>query len=471
MIKKTRLLLVFSLLSTPVWAQQSINTHTFNFSDTLETVQVEDALGPKSELQQYKYLFRASYDFVNESFIGIDPTRSFQEFTVVKKLQTIEAGGAWLINSHLLFGVDVPVHYIRETPEYLTLYGINRDTTAWRLGDIGAHFKWRLTSDESKVNVAIMPYGFFPTGSKAYFTTDDSYGYGGKILLDAAILPFLNLYGNAGYTVASNAIYLNLDRSKRIELAAGAYAKIIGDKVGVNAEVVNAITWPGYGDDQNPIAVRLGGRIRTGIFRWYFGGAFEGLRTARSDDLSLYAGVKVPFGERRPKESEPIEARKEIPSTMTNTVSPPETEIVTVQNKIEILKQNLNVQREISFETNKDIILTGSYPDLNSAAEIIKQYAAYIGEIEIEGHTDSRGSDAFNMDLSQRRANSVKKYLVDQGVPEDKLKAVGYGETRPKVKETGPETLLMNRRVEFKVEESSETQKQLPSKTTTEQKK
>lgn len=445
-------MLVVGLASTPVFAQGTINSHTFSFSDTLETVQVEDALGPKSELAQHRYLLRASYDFVNESLIGIDPTRTVQEFTVIKKLHTIGVGAGWMITKRILVGFEVPVHYVRFDEQYLTLYGLSNDSNAWKLGDINAHVKWRLTSDDSPVNLAVMPYVSLPTGSDTYFVSDDSYGYGGKILLDAEVLPFLNLYGNAGYTVAKHAEYLNIDRTKRIELAAGAYGKIIGDKVGVNAEVVNSITWPGFEDDQNPVAIRLGGRIRTGVIRWFFGGAFEGLRQARSNDLSLYAGIKMPFGSLDKKQGEPREP-KEIP------VLPPTPEEIPVAKKIEILTQNLSVQREVNFDTDKDTILPESYPELDSAADIIIQYVQYIEKIEIEGHTDSRASEAHNLSLSQRRAESVKKYLVGKGVPAEKLVPIGYGESRLKVKEIDEASLRINRRVEFKVKQTIEIPK------------
>lgn len=111
------------------------------------------------------------------------------------------------------------------------------------------------------------------------------------------------------------------------------------------------------------------------------------------------------------------------------------------------------------FETAKDVILPGSFPELDSAAEIINKYGEYIKQITIEGHTDSRASTAYNQALSERRANSVRKYLIGKGVPAEKLKAVGYGESRLKVEETSPETLLINRRVEFKVDEVIETEK------------
>jgi len=455
-MKTLRLFLLLSLISAAASAQ-TINSHTFSFSDTLETVQVEDALGPNSELAKHRFLLRGSYDFVNESLIGIDPTRTNQTFTVVKKLHTAGVGAGWMLTKRFLIGFEVPMHYVRLDQTYLTVYNLNLDRKEWVLGDINLRAKWRLTNDSSKINFAIAPHMFFPTGDDTYFVTDNSYGFGGRMLLDVTPMPILTLYGNLGYTYAKNAEFLNIDRTRRIESAAGAYVRVIGDKLGGNAEVIHSLTLPGYDEDQNPIAIRLGFRARTGIVRWYFGGAMEGLRKARSNDVSLYGGLKMPFGSWKEKEPAPAPIVEQ--------------ETITVEKKIQILKENLSVRREINFETAKAVILPGSYPELDSAAEIINKYGEHIGMITIEGHTDSRGSVPYNQDLSERRANSVRDYLIGKGVPAEKLKAVGYGELRPKVKEVSPETLLINRRVEFIVDETIEIQKPVEETTTTTKKK
>jgi peptidoglycan-associated lipoprotein len=74
-------------------------------------------------------------------------------------------------------------------------------------------------------------------------------------------------------------------------------------------------------------------------------------------------------------------------------------------------------------------------------------------KIEVGGHCDSRGSDAYNLGLSDRRVMSVRKYLL-QHFPKleaAQLSAKGYGESQPLVPNTSPENMAQNRRVEFKV--------------------
>lgn len=67
----------------------------------------------------------------------------------------------------------------------------------------------------------------------------------------------------------------------------------------------------------------------------------------------------------------------------------------------------------------------------------------------IEGHASTDGGEEYNMDLSTRRANAVRDYLISNGVDGDRLEAVGYGETRPKAEGDSPEARAKNRRVEF----------------------
>ena len=67
----------------------------------------------------------------------------------------------------------------------------------------------------------------------------------------------------------------------------------------------------------------------------------------------------------------------------------------------------------------------------------------------IEGHCDDRGSQEYNLALGDRRANSVKEFLVSQGVPEANMKVISYGEERPVCREEAEDCYQHNRRAEF----------------------
>lgn len=112
----------------------------------------------------------------------------------------------------------------------------------------------------------------------------------------------------------------------------------------------------------------------------------------------------------------------------------------------EVIKQIETVAKNIFFETNKDVLKTESFDDLDALAKILNDYPE--SHVNIDGHTDSDGDDAANLDLSQRRAAAVVEYLVGKGVVRERLTATGYGETKPAVPNNTPSNKARNRRVE-----------------------
>jgi outer membrane protein OmpA-like peptidoglycan-associated protein len=69
--------------------------------------------------------------------------------------------------------------------------------------------------------------------------------------------------------------------------------------------------------------------------------------------------------------------------------------------------------------------------------------------LRIEGYTDSEGTDARNLNLSNRRARAVEKYMEKQGIPASRMDYIGYGNTKPLASNDTPEGMAKNRRVEM----------------------
>jgi peptidoglycan-associated lipoprotein len=100
----------------------------------------------------------------------------------------------------------------------------------------------------------------------------------------------------------------------------------------------------------------------------------------------------------------------------------------------------------VHFGFNEATLPPEAQSRLGDLAKCIKDAR---GKVELGGHADERGTEEYNLQLSQKRAASVKKYLVDLGVPGNKLKTVGYGENKPAVQGSNEEAWAANRRVEF----------------------
>ena len=121
--------------------------------------------------------------------------------------------------------------------------------------------------------------------------------------------------------------------------------------------------------------------------------------------------------------------------------------------KVVIAKDKIIITEPVYFATNKDAILKQSYEILDEVARVLIENPQ-IDLVRVEGHTDDRGRDAYNQELSQRRANSVRRYLIDKGVEKDRLEAVGYGESQPISENETNEGRAKNRRVEFTIVEN-----------------
>lgn len=103
----------------------------------------------------------------------------------------------------------------------------------------------------------------------------------------------------------------------------------------------------------------------------------------------------------------------------------------------------------ILFDVSRASLKSQSYSTLDRLAELVRNCKT--GIVEISGHTDSDGSDDFNLELSQKRAESVMRYLAKSGVKTSRMRAIGYGETKPVVPNTNERNKAENRRIEFKV--------------------
>jgi OOP family OmpA-OmpF porin len=111
----------------------------------------------------------------------------------------------------------------------------------------------------------------------------------------------------------------------------------------------------------------------------------------------------------------------------------------------EIQTQLNRASANVYFATNGTKVLAKSYPELNRAVDLMKQYPHV--QVTIEGHTDATGNDKINDPLSQKRAESVKDYLVSQGIDAGRLTATGYGSKRPIADNKTAKGRALNRRV------------------------
>lgn len=165
----------------------------------------------------------------------------------------------------------------------------------------------------------------------------------------------------------------------------------------------------------------------------HFGGATELYQGSSSPDWRLYTGVNWNFGLTRGYR----------------------------ENSINIEDVDFSTQETASKErfVAGDVLFEFNSAQLSPKfQEILKQLAIYLNQaagfktLEVEGHTDSVGPEEYNMILSEKRANSVKDFLIGEAkLPTAKVKAVGYGETKPIADNGNYQGRAKNRRVEFSI--------------------
>lgn len=109
----------------------------------------------------------------------------------------------------------------------------------------------------------------------------------------------------------------------------------------------------------------------------------------------------------------------------------------------------VTVLKGVNFEIDRDRLRPDAKAILDTLVETLKSHPDM--KVEIAGHTDSTGSQAYNLSLSDKRAAAVREYLVAQGIPSDQVSSKGYGEAQPVADNATVDGRELNRRVEWRI--------------------
>ncbi len=119
-------------------------------------------------------------------------------------------------------------------------------------------------------------------------------------------------------------------------------------------------------------------------------------------------------------------------------------------SRVVVLKDRVDIRDKVFFDLDSATITAESYRILDDVAGTLENHTE-LRLVEVQGHTDDQGADDYNVELSQRRAEAVRKYLIGQGIEPDRLVARGYGEAQPLQVGTGADAREVNRRVVFRI--------------------
>jgi len=269
-----------------------------------------------------------------------------------------------------------------------------------------------------------------------------SYGIEGlyHFMPESRFVPFIAIglggmsFGK-GYTYA-NASYGDRFESNKFAIDYGAGVKFfLTDNIALRADVRHVLPVNPKGNDKNDVYNDL--LVTCGI---YF--AFDG-------EKKIVEPIVEPIVEEPVVAKEVIVAPKvEEPVVAKEVIVAPKVEEPVVAKPVIMEKGRQTL--DVKFDFDKSTIKKGYYKDINSLVMVMKQYPDL--NVVIEGHTDSVGKAAYNKKLSQQRANAVKKYMAENGMDANRIKAKGFGMDKPIASNKTKEGRQKNRRVEAAVD-------------------
>lgn len=245
------------------------------------------------------------------------------------------------------------------------------------------------------------------------------------------------------------------DLSVDDEVVAGFAARYrIATRVWAQAELDAALGVQGHGNAaERPVEALAGLRVRiddhwlaqagmgVGIGRGYGAPELRGLVMIGYAPQPLQAGPEQVAW--MPPETADEKAEVDVPALL-----PPEPERVDNEQSFHVVGDRIVLQASVLFELDSADIQESGRRVLGALVQVWSQHPDW-AEITVEGHADLRGLAAANQRLSERRAQRVREVLIELGVAPDRLRAVGYGDSRPMTRGTSEADHARNRRVEL----------------------
>jgi OmpA-OmpF porin, OOP family len=363
-----------------------------------------------------------------------------RKFPIVRDVLTGHFTGGFGITDWMSVGADVPVIFWQvffDPDQQLgvgggTLGGAPKQTRAG-LGDIRLETKFRLLDiDRYNFGIALVPQFIFPTGRRGSFISGERWTPGAKAVFEGNIKDRVWLGVNVGYQYVRNSN----------QFTSANPNAVIDDTftVGVGGRVRITDAWAFIGEvltegvlnnlykhsTQTPMEV-LGGIQFTPQ-----SGAARGLGVTLMTGGGITRGVGAP--------------QVEVALGLTY----PTPKIVNVKAPRIQVDEKIIITQKIHFAFDSARIRPISFPILDDVAQILRENS-HLAHVRVEGHTDSIGSDAYNMGLSRRRAGSVVNYLVQAGISRHRLAPEGFGEGQPIAENSTDEGRAKNRRTEFTI--------------------
>ncbi len=441
--KAVVLFFFFSLLINSSVEARTVSASANGFLPAIDPSGYFTVYGSQT-MQPWRYHFGAFFNYArNPLEVGVGGIR---RAGVIDNLIMGDFFGSIGITDWWQIGADMPVALLEDFNDL----GKGSSERTIKLGDARVESKLRLLDiDRHKVGISIQPFILLPTGSGNYLVGNNQFAGGAKLIADVDIFRRVNLALNIGYMRRARAVILNtLIDNDIVQFGLGAkvrtwdWLELVGEAYG-STNMNNFFK----AEEETPLEFDGGARFilpkPDGLVITAGGGAGMTFGYG-SPDVRLLVGLSYP----NPK-------RVNLPEAPP----PPPEEVLA---KVE--KQKIIITKKIHFEFDKSTIRPISFPILDAVVDVLKQNAD-VKKVRVEGHCDAKGTDAYNMKLSQRRADAVMAYLTTHGITSDRIVSVGYGKSRPIDDNKTDEGRARNRRVEFIILEQEGLPETIPQTT------
>ncbi len=360
-----------------------------------------------------------------------------QRFDISRDSFNAHLTGAIGITDWFAAGADIPVTlweaFYDPNTQRTTLGNAPKQNKSG-LGDIRLETKFRLLDIERyNFGIAVVPYMVFPSGRKNTFISGERWAPGAKLALEGNIKDRVWIGGNVGYQFVN----------KENQYFAGNANAIMDDLLtfSVGARVRINDEWAVIAEGMAETLAKNIFQVATQTPALMLGGVQYTPQkgSARGLGLLLAGGGGITRGVGAPQ------------AQVMLGVTYPTPKIVTLREPMEVrIEEKIVITQKIHFAFNSVEIRPISYPILDDVVSILMSNP-HFSRVQVEGHTDFIGGDAYNLRLSQRRADSVVNYLVGKGISRDRLIPIGYGESQPIADNNTAEGRAKNRRTEFTI--------------------
>lgn len=358
-------------------------------------------------------------------------------FDIVRDNVTGHLAGAYGITDWMSVGLSVPVTmfqtFFDPNTQLLSLGNAPAQHKSG-IGDLRMETKFRLLDVERyNFGIAVIPNLIFPTGRTGSFISGERWLPGLTVAFEGQPSDRVALGLNVGYqyTHGSNQYF------------AGNADAFIDDtlRIGIGARVKVTDEWAFLGEGLSETLARSPYKVTTQSPITLHGGVQYTPQNgwARGLAVTMMGGGGITRGVGAPMASAIL------------GVSYPNPKIVNAAPRVQAhIEEKIVIIQKVHFEFNSSVIRPISYPILDEVASVIQSNPS-MRTVQVEGHTDDVGGDAYNQRLSESRARSVVNYLIKKGVDATRMTSRGFGESRPIADNATVEGRAKNRRTEFTI--------------------